>query len=248
MSWSDDELLEDLRALADALGHPPTPTEYRELGGEHEPHYYDHFGSWANALDTAGLEIASPRPIPRKELLAELERLAETLGETPSTSQMDETGHYASDTYYRRFESWADAIAAAGLPQRASHPQKISSEELLAEIQRLARDVEDSPPSTSQMNARGEYSAWTYKNRFGSWSTALEQAGFEPREPTAPRAGNKIPLEDLIAELNRIASEIDDPPPSTGQMDKHGKYSAKLYRRRFGSWGDALEAAGLARD
>ncbi|MCG1004945.1 MULTISPECIES: homing endonuclease associated repeat-containing protein [Halobacterium] len=242
-SWSDEELLEDLRVLADALGHSPTATEYRELGGEHDSAYYERFGSWANALATAGLEPYFTSSSSREELRAELRRVAESLGETPSTSQMNEVGHYSVDTYYQHFESWPDAIAAAGLEERT--PQKIPTEDLLAELQRLAREVEDPPPSTSQMDAEGEYSAWTYKNRFGSWSNALEQAGLEPREPRTPQPANKIPAEDLIAELRRVAAEIDDSRPSTGQVDTHGAYSAKRYRLRFGSWEAALEAAGL---
>ena len=242
MPWSDDELLEDLRVLTDVVGHPPTATEYRELGGEHEARYYDRFGSWANAVAAAGLEPTFGGPIARKELLAELTRVAEKFGETPSTSQMRDAGKYSVDTYYNHFDSWADAIDAAGLDERA--PQKITSEGLLTELTRLADDVDD-PPSTGQMNSQGKYSAWTYKNRFGSWSTALEEAGFEPRKPPTPQPENKIPSEELIADLERVASEIDDPPPSTVQMDTHGEYSAKLYRRRFGSWGEALEAAGF---
>jgi hypothetical protein len=242
MPLDDEELLEDLRALAEVLGHSPTVSEYRELGGENESLYYDRFGSWVNAVAAAGLETKFGGPISRAELLAELRRVAEILGETPSTSQMRDEGWYAVDTYYKHFGSWANTIAAADLPERTQ--QKIPSEELLAELKRLANEVDSPPPSTGQMNSQGEYSAWTYKNRFGSWSNAVEKADFEPRDPQS-QPTNKIPRDQLLAELRRLADEIDDPSPSTVQMDQHGKYSAKLYRRRFGSWGAAVAAAGL---
>lgn len=55
-----------------------------------------------------------------------------------------------------------------------------TDEELLAEIRRLAAELEQSPPPKRAMDEHGEYSSPTYHHRFGSWSNAVEEAGFEP--------------------------------------------------------------------
>lgn len=56
--------------------------------------------------------------------------------------------------------------------------------------------------------------------------------------------GEKIPTKELLAEL-RAAAEALGRPPSTGEMNEFGDFSAQTYRNRFGSWQDSLEAAGL---
>lgn len=54
----------------------------------------------------------------------------------------------------------------------------------------------------------------------------------------------RISSESLIAELQRLANELER-LPSAQDMRDHGEYSSSVYLRRFGSWLDAREAAGL---
>ena len=115
---------------------------------------------------------------------------------------------------------------------------KHSDEELLTEIQRLTDELGE-PPTTKEMNERGKYDVTTFVNIFGSWSNALEEAGFD-----RPKRGSKINQEDLIDELQRLAADLDK-PPTVAEMDEIGEYSSVTYHNRFGSWNDALEAAGL---
>lgn len=49
-------LLDELRALADDLGHAPTMDQMRTQGEFSPRPYLDTFGSWTNAWDAAGLE------------------------------------------------------------------------------------------------------------------------------------------------------------------------------------------------
>lgn len=55
---------------------------------------------------------------------------------------------------------------------------------------------------------------------------------------------NRIPDDALLDELRRLADELERPPTSI-EMDDHGIHSSTTYRRRFGSWVDALDRAGL---
>lgn len=52
---------------------------------------------------------------PTGDLIDELQRLADELGEIPTQDQMNKHGEYTHPTYQRRFGTWNDAIKGAGL-------------------------------------------------------------------------------------------------------------------------------------
>lgn len=55
---------------------------------------------------------------------------------------------------------------------------------------------------------------------------------------------NKISRDDLLDALQDLASELGD-TPTRAEMDDVGDYSGSAYRREFGSWNEAVEAANL---
>ncbi|NGM71427.1 hypothetical protein G6M89_20935 [Natronolimnobius sp. AArcel1] len=112
---TDEELLEELNRLADDLGRIPAANEMVSDGEFHNRTYTDRFGSWDEALDAAGLEASGEGYIPKETLLGELNRLAETLGRTPTTTDMNEHGAHSIGTYRKRFGSWDDALDEAGI-------------------------------------------------------------------------------------------------------------------------------------
>lgn len=177
-----------------------------------------------------------PRRYSNTELLAEIHRLAEIKGEPPTIADLRDRGEHAPTTYYDRFGSWQAALQAAGY--RSRDPQsKIPKDELIDELHQLAVDLDD-PPSAVDMNEQGEYWASTYQDRFGSWNEAIEAAGLEPTAPDT-----SIPPSKLIAEIQRLADELGD-PPTFREMNEQGGYSGRTYIRQFGSWNEAIEAAG----
>jgi hypothetical protein len=58
-------------------------------------------------------------------------------------------------------------------------------------------------------------------------------------------AQEPIPDEKLLAEISRLADELEK-VPSFQDMNQHGTYSAPPYIRAFGSWNKAVEAAGYS--
>src|SRR3990167_5500091 len=54
-----------------------------------------------------------------------------------------------------------------------------------------------------------------------------------------------ITNEELIAELKRISLKLNKTALNRTDNDEHGKYGTTTYIRRFGSWFNALEKAGL---
>lgn len=54
-----------------------------------------------------------------------------------------------------------------------------------------------------------------------------------------------ITNQELIADLKRIALKLNKTALNRTDNDEHGKYGTTTYIRRFGSWFNALEKAGL---
>lgn len=117
----DDDLLADLRRVADELGRPPTISEYDANGAYSSRTLHNRFGAWEDALITAGLDIDAydpspgPDPIPDDELLDELRSVAEELGHPPTSNEFAAKGNRASALYFKQFGSWEGALDAAGL-------------------------------------------------------------------------------------------------------------------------------------
>lgn len=116
-------------------------------------------------------------------------------------------------------------------------PAKVSRQDLLDELHRLAEEL-GRTPTRNAMNEHGAYSRTPYDTEFGSWNAALAVAGFDVNKPV------KLDREDLLAELQRVADEIDT-SPTMDEMRETGRYSDRAYKREFGTWNDALRAAGL---
>lgn len=162
-----------LEALAAQLGKVPTVVDMHKHGNHHPQTYVDHYGSWEDALQAAGLdpdEIGAKK-YPDHVLLAELQRLEKELGHSPTKEDMNDYGKYAPKTYQDRFGSWTEAKQEAMLD---TYP--ISDTELCRELQRLADDL-GRRPEVGDMKELGEYGVVTYYRRFGSWDEALAEAG-----------------------------------------------------------------------
>lgn len=174
-----------------------------------------------------------------EELLEEIRTVAAQVDDKSAPSLQDFRQHssIADTTILRRFDSWQAAVEQAGFEPH--EPTTAASDsDLLAELQRLADEV-DRVPTIPQMNDHGNYAASTYKNHFGSWSAALEEAFDDTTE-----AGATVSNKELIAELQRVADKHRS-PPRFEDMREFGAHRARTYTNRFGSWDDALAAAGF---
>lgn len=241
----EDKLLAALKELAASLGRPPTSTEMDEGGPFSSTTYYRRFGSWDAALDAAGLSRTEGRntaELSDQELLDEISRMADVLHRPPNTTEMDELGAYSASTYRRRFSSWETALREAGLDpteHRRGAPNRVSERELLDELRALAADLGRSP-TVEEMWKQGSYSPATYRDRYGLWSDALEAAGCEPRR--SRKAG--VSTRELVRALRELAGTRSH-RPQRKEMEENGSFSGMTYYTRFGSWQQALEAAGI---
>ncbi|WP_435099884.1 homing endonuclease associated repeat-containing protein [Halorubrum sp. N11] len=178
-------------------------------------------------------------PYSDEELLAAIRAVAahtESAG-APTLQEFRDHGSMAATTVTRRFGSWQEAVEKAGFEPR-SPAESISKADLLEELHRVA-DVVDQIPTGEQMTSEGAYSVSAYQTHFGSWTAALEDAFDDTTEIHATRSSTA-----LLDELQRVA-DAHATPPRYRDMDAHGEYAARTYVNRFGSWNDALEAAGF---
>ena len=114
--YTDDEILEQLRACAAAIGRSPTMRDFEAHAGTrvHPQTVIERFGSWNAAKRAAGL---MPRRFAtREELLRCLRELGERLERIPTSKDIDDhRGLVPSKSlYWHTFGSLSNALREAG--------------------------------------------------------------------------------------------------------------------------------------
>lgn len=138
-----------------------------------------HFGSVENAIIAAGRggeRAGELRKRQFEDLIDDMHAVEEKLGREPTVEEIINHGSYSIAAYTRRFETMANAAAAAGYgplaPVEASPKQ-----ELIEAIQDLAEKHDGAPPNIGAVLAETDYSAEEFMEYFDSWEQALEEAG-----------------------------------------------------------------------
>lgn len=240
-SITQEELIEDLHQVNDRDDVPHlTTTAIRDYGEYSLTTLHERFGGIEQAVEAAGIERPDDLTISEEEIIAEIQRLSDG-GTPPSAEEMNADGEYSARTCIDRFGSWNAAVRAAGYEPRHDAPEA-TRDELLDEIQRLHGEL-GHPPSTGDMIEHGEYTASRYFYNFDSWNAAIEEAGYTPNDRVLDPVEQRIPVSELLDELQRVASEVDG-RPTAADMNDRGKYTTKPYYTRFGSWNRAVEIAG----
>ena len=120
-----------------------------------------------------------------------------------------------------------------------SRRKQYSDEELLNHLRELADG--DEPPTKREVRSAEGPTSWTYRDRFGSYNAAVEEADLAPR--TRGRE-QQYTDEELLDHLRELA-DGDEAPTKTEVNSAEGP-SAYAYQYRFGSYNAAVEQAGLA--
>ncbi|WP_247005171.1 homing endonuclease associated repeat-containing protein [Halosolutus gelatinilyticus] len=118
---SEDDLLSDLRRIADEHGQPVLVEDVEEHGKYDPATYFRRFESWFDAREQAGLiaeDIRPARQVDEDDLIEALRDLAMDLGRPPSQSEMNHRGEYSIKPYLRRWGSWSNTLDATGLGTR----------------------------------------------------------------------------------------------------------------------------------
>jgi hypothetical protein len=114
--YSDEDILDELRACAGRLSRSPTMKEFAADEGTtvHPQTVIEHFGSWNNAKRQAGL--VPRRFATKEELLGQLRDLGERLDRVPTAKDIDANrGAMPSKSlYWHTFGSLTNALREAG--------------------------------------------------------------------------------------------------------------------------------------
>ena len=88
--YTDDQILDELRASAERVGRSPTMREFAadSAATVHPQTVIEHFGTWNAAKRAAGLRPR--RFISREELLQQLRELGAEFGRTPTARDLEE--------------------------------------------------------------------------------------------------------------------------------------------------------------
>jgi hypothetical protein len=109
---SDEELLNDLKKVADSLKKKTlTEAEYNGRGTYCARTFEIHFGTWNKALTKVGLQHTRETHVSDEEYFANIEQLWEKLGRQPYRSDIHKPfSSYSVGSYVHRFGTWRKAL------------------------------------------------------------------------------------------------------------------------------------------
>lgn len=174
---SKDELIEDLRTVAEKLNKSYLSRSVYEKNGKYSATpYIRNFGSWLAACDIAGLKTIRNKEdflrISDEDLLNDMQLVSKRLNtKSISTKDYSEHGKFKVQTILSRFSTWSEALKKANLEQ--TDFKIISNKDLFDEIERMWSKKGKQPTTTDVKNGLSEYSLNTYIRRFGGWRAAL---------------------------------------------------------------------------
>ena len=190
--------------------------------------------------DTGEIARGRPKEYTDEELLNHLCELADG-DKAPTKAEVNSAEGPSAFTYQYHFESYNAAVEEAGLVpnRRGGCKKQYTDEELLDHLRELAGG-EKAPTRTEVASVEGP-SDYTYRNRFGSYNTAIKEAGLTPNA----RSGREQQYTDkeLLNYLQELAD--GDEAPSKGEVDSVEGPSAATYEYRFESYNVAVKEAGL---
>ena len=181
---SDEELLDDLRRVAELLSKENlTMSEYQENGKYHPSTIANRFGGWRNSLKKAGLSLTktwAKHEYCEDETLffEDMQLVANKLNKEYITARdYKQFGKFDLSATFRKYGSWNIMLQKAGLkptPYRLGKGKEITDEELFQDIERVWIKLGRQPTINDVKNGEFNFAQNTFTRRFGGWRGALE--------------------------------------------------------------------------
>ena len=115
------------------------------------------------------------------------------------------------------------------------HHRNIPDADLVADLQRVAKELTKPTVTIDQYNERGKFHSTSLARRFGSWFKALERAGLA-KPPTL-----HISNDELFQNLAEVWTRLGRQPKYNDLTSQSSRFSSGTYEKRFGGWRKALE-------
>jgi hypothetical protein len=172
-------------------------------------------------------------PVSDDELVADLKRVAEKLGKSPTWAEYNTHGCHAPSTISRRFDGWNNAKDAVGLDRNTAHG--VTDEVLLRDVREKYADTQVES-ITEFLFTEPDYSYKTYRERFRSRWRAVVRAGQKPP--------SRVPLpEKQYDEYIQTAINANYPSVSLyGLLRAFTGIPAKVLREFNSDWVSRLDS------
>ncbi|MDQ2894089.1 MAG: sigma-70 region 4 domain-containing protein [Actinomycetota bacterium] len=248
--WSDQEILDGLQRFAADHGRPPRSTDRVGSLSEYPSPALavTRFGSWSAALGKAGLEPGNRPPVTDREIVRVLRGYQREHRRSPTTTAWKRAAMRPhAETIIRHCGSWAQALALAGIKPAERVPRGPSREEIVSALRAYACAHGKPPSSTAWRNARLTPGVKAIYRRFGSWPAALKAAGLRSPASIRQAAPHGWRKTEIIAVLRADAKHTGRAPQRADWSRTTAEHpSAQQVAAIFGSWRQALAAAGIA--
>lgn len=183
----------------------------------------------------------------RNQIVEAIKNAARTLGvERLTKSQFREQSGISQAAVLKHFDFWSEACNAAGL--RCGEPRlvptpRISTEDCIAELRRVAQIVGREALSSKEFDHYARFSSKPVSARFGSWAAALKIAGLKPTELSQKAV--RLSEDECVREMRRVAEILGTTSLSHDEFNAHARFTDYRVTRACGTWAAALEKAGL---
>ncbi len=268
-AMTEEMLLDEVRRAARLAGKPVLSTPDFDTHSKVAVGTVRHtLGSWNEALERAGLghmrfrmDNEAARAYRAKhsdeELREEIRRVAQLVGKPFLTKQdFVKYSKIGTTTFRERFGSWKNALEIAGVGQMFAGNggermrERVNQDELLNEVRRVAALVEGRMPTMFDFIKHSE-TPFRGVRQLGGWRKALHLAGVDRsceswgrRGPCKSRGQSR---EDLLEEVRRVAAQVNKRTLTFPDFVRNSEVGIYPIEREFGTWRQALEAAGLSK-
>ena len=120
--------------------------------------------------------------------------------------------------------------------------RNVSDQELILDVQETAKRLGKDTLTGEEYSLHGKYHSSTLTRRFGSWKKVLEKCSLETQ-------GHNFKYdfsdEDVVIDLKRVAEITETETLTAKEYNSHGRYYSTTLIRRYGTWNNILELAGM---
>jgi len=240
---SKEDLVRDLQSVARKLKKSTVlQGEYSKYGSYPLYTLLSCLGSglWSAVLSRADLGVAredKERPFSDDDLFVDLKRVSELCNkENISVAEYDKHGNYSSYSIrmYLGGGKWIPALKKAGLSPSRKEKKNGSKDDYIIDLQRVTERLHKRSISRREYDDSGIYSSTSISKAFGKWSHALKKAGLKIAQV------QKASPENLIKDLERVATQLGRNKFTHDEYQKYGEYSCTTLRNHFGLWNSVL--------
>jgi hypothetical protein len=208
-----------------------------------------HFGSWAEAVNAAGIDYANEvRKIPKwtRERIIKAIQDARRAKADLSWTCVTKNKKYSAMAYAaireNQFGSWDKALEAAGIdPSDVRRYEAWDEAKIIRKIKARARQKKALNSKAMQDEDSKLFNAAL--NYFGGWDKALVQAGIRPEDVYKRRRWNPEIIKKEIKRLYRAGEDLAAP---SMRANHSSLYSAAC--KYFKTWTAAREACGIKKN